>query len=148
MTNLVFQIIWVALATQGLLLIYVVARKFAKIMNSRNLMLRDIEMYKIKFSELEIIAHLDYIISEYLDYYITMNVTPKQIYYINKSTEDEMIKTLSEVIPTRISPTLYSQLSLIYDPNQIPMVIGEKIYLKILEYIIEFNVQNEFKQKK
>ena len=148
MINLTFQIIWTILAVLGLILLYVIARKFAKIMNSKNLMERDIEMYKMKFSEQEIITHLDFIMTEYLDYYVTMYITPKQVYYINKSMEDEMVKTLSEVIPTRISPTLYSQLSLIYDPSQIPKVIGEKLYLKMLEYVIEFNVQNEYKQKK
>ena len=125
--ELLFKIIWVVLAISTLVTLYIIARKFAKIMNSKNLMERDIEMYKIKYSEEEILYHLDFIITECLDYYIAMNLTPKNLYYINNSTETEIVTKLGEIVPSRISPTLYSQLSLVYDADQIASVIGEKI---------------------
>ena len=146
--EIIFKILWIILAVSTLFLVYVIARKFAKIMNSKNLMIRDIEMYKMKFSEQEILSHLEFIIDECLDYYVTMNLTPKQLYYINNAMETEITNALANIVPARISPTLYSQLSLIYDSSQIASVIGEKIYTKVLEYVIAFNVSNEHKNKK
>lgn len=146
--ELIFKISYIILIMYALSLTYIIARKFAKIMNSKNLMLRDIEMYKINYSEQDIMNHLNFIIEECLDYYIAMILTPKQVYYINTTTEKEIISNLGEIVPKRISPTLYSKLSLIYDPNQIASVIGEKIYTKVLEYVIQFNVQNDRIDKK
>jgi len=145
--DLLFKILWIILAVLALITIYIIARKFARIMNSKNLMQRDIEMYKINYSEQETLSHLDFIIEECLDYYVAMHLTPKQLYYINNATETEIVNKLGEIIPARISPTLYSKLSLIYDSNQIASVIGEKIYSKVLEYVIQFNVQDENRQK-
>lgn len=145
--ELVFKIIYIILVVIALAVIYSIARKFAKIMNSKNLMERDIEMYKINYSEVAILSHLDFIITECLDYYIAMELTPKNLYYINNAAETEIVNKLGEIVPSRISPTLYSQLSLVYDSSQIASVIGEKIYTKVLEYVIEFNVQNENREK-
>lgn len=145
--ELLFKIIYIILALLTLFTIYVISRRFARIINSKVLYDRDIEMYKLKFSEQEILSHLDFIIEECLDYYIAMHITPKQLYYINNSTETEIVNSLGQIVPDRISPTLYSQLSLIYDTNQIGTVIGEKIYTKVLEYVIQFNIQNEHMNK-
>ena len=146
--ELVFKIIYIILIIAVLGVIYTTARKFARIANSKILFERDIEMYKLQFSEQEILTHLDFIIEEYLDYYIAMNITPKRLYYINNTIETEIVNALGEAVPTRISPALYSKLSLIYDSSQIGTVIGEKIYTKVLEYVIQFNVSNETKNKK
>jgi hypothetical protein len=146
--DLTIKIIWIILAVLALYVIYTSVNKIVKVINSKNLLTRDIEMFKMKFSEVEILSHLDFIITECLDYYIAMTLTPKDLYYINSRVETEIINTLGEIVPARISPTLYSQLSLIYDPEQIPTVIGEKIYTKVLEYVIQFNVQNDSKVKK
>lgn len=146
--DLTFKIIYTILAIIALIMLYTIAKKITRIMNCKILYDRDIEMYKLKFSELEILSHLEFIIDECIDYYVAMKLTPKQLYYINSAMETEMTKELSEIIPERISPTLYSQLSLIYDANQIGSVIGEKIYTKVLEYVIAFNVSNEHKNKK
>ena len=146
--ELLFKIIWIILAITTLSIVYLIARKFARIMNAKILYERDIEMYKLKFSELEIISHLDFIIDECIDYYVTMNITPKQLYYINNNMETDMVNTLGEIVQERISPTLYSQLSLLYSADQIGIVVGEKIYTKVLEYVISFNVSYEHKNKK
>ena len=146
--DLTFRIIYIILIISALIIVNQTAKKFARIMNSRNLMERDIEMYKMNYSEQDILSHLEFIIDECLEYYVAINLAPKSLYYINNTTETEIVNKLGEIVPSRISPTLYSQLSLIYDSNQIASVIGEKIYLKVLGYVIEFNVQNEAKNKK
>lgn len=145
--ELLFNILWVILAVLALIIIYVSAGRFARIMNSKNLMERDMEIYKIKYDESTILSHLDFIIQECFDYYIAMHVTPKQVYYINNAMEEEITNALAEMVQLRISSTLYTQLSLIYDNSQIGMVIGEKIYTKVLEYVIEFNINYEHMQK-
>lgn len=145
--ELLIEFLWIILAAIMIYTIYISAKRFANTNNNRNLMWRDIEMYKIKFSEQEIISHLDFIIEECLDYYIAMVITPKNLYYINTSLETEITNTLGEIVSSRISPTLYSQLSLIYDESQIATVVGERIYTKVLEYVIQFNIQNENKSK-
>ena len=145
--ELAIKIVWIIVALLGVYVLYISLKRFTKIMNNKILMERDLEMYKINFSEQAILSHLDFIITECLDYYIAMILTPKHLYYINTSVETEMLNKLSETIPERISPTLYSQLSLIYDPEQISSVIGEKIYTKVLEYVIDFNVENENREK-
>lgn len=146
--ELTFKIIYVILTVIILISVYLITDKFAKNMNCKILFDRDTEMYKLKFSEQDILSHLDFIIEECLDYYVAINLTPKKLYYINNNIETEIINNLTETVTNRISPTLYSQLSLIYDSNQIGTVIGEKIYTKVLEYVIQFNVANEHKLKK
>lgn len=141
------KFIWIILALLAIYTIYVSVNKIVKVINSKNLLTRDIEMYKMKFSEVEILTHLDYIITECLDYYVAITLTPKGLYYINNAMETEMTNKLGELVPARISPTLYSQLSLIYDSSQVATVIGEKIYTKVLEYVIQFNVENEKNKK-
>lgn len=117
--------------------------KIVKVINSKNLIHRDIEMYKIKYSEEEILLHLDFIIQDYIDYYVAIEFTPKQLNYINNKMEKEIMDKVTAIVSERISPTLYSQLSLIYDSSQIGKVIGEKIYIKVLEYVIQFNAVKE-----
>lgn len=143
MQELVFKIIYVILSIIGLGIIYIIAKNITKAINNKNLILRDVEMYKIKYSEEEISAHLDFIINECFDFYIVMNLMPKNLDYINNNTEKEIIKHLSEIVPERISSTLYSQLSLIYNSNQVPKIIAEKIYSRVLEYVLNYNIQNK-----
>lgn len=145
--ELLFKVIYIVLFINALAIIYSSVKLIVDVINSRNLMQRDIEMYKIKFSEQDILHHLDFIIEECLDYYIAMYITPKQIYYISNAVETEIVTKLGETVQSRISPTLYSQLSLIYDSSQVGTVVGEKIYTKVLEYVIQFNVQNEHMRK-
>lgn len=145
--ELIFKIIYIALILTSLIFLYVIAKMFTKVVRTKVYMDRDIEMYKLKFSEQEILSHLDFIIEECLDYYIAMNITPKQLYYINNSAETEIVNALSTMVPERLSPTLYSQLSLIYNTDKIGTIIGEKIYTKVLAYVIEFNIQNDNMEK-
>lgn len=140
--------IWIAIALLAIFVLYICVNKIVKILNSKNLMTRDLEMYKIKFSEQDILAHLDFIITECLDYYIAIHLMPKNLYYINNAIETEITEALGVIVPARISPTLYSKLSLIYDSGQVASVIGEKIYTKVLEYVIQFNVENSNKNNK
>ena len=146
--EITFKIIYIILALIAVFVVYIISNRFVKVINAKNLIERDIEMYKIQYSEQDILTHLDYIIQECLDYYIAMTLAPKRLSYISSSMETEMLDKLGETVQSRISPTLYSKLSLIYSADQIGIIIGEKIYTKVLEYIIQFNVENENKENK
>ena len=146
--EIAFKIIYIILALIAVFVVYIISNRFVKVINAKNLIERDIEMYKIQYSEQDILTHLDYIIQECLDYYIAMTLAPKRLSYISSSMETEMLDKLGETVQSRISPTLYSKLSLIYSADQIGIIIGEKIYTKVLEYIIQFNVENENKENK
>lgn len=104
--------------------------------------------YDADYSEDKILAHLDYIIKEALDEYVLLHIEPKQIYYITNVMENDIRKYVSDEIPKRISPTLIHQLKYIYSKDHIPAFLGTRIYMTVLNYVIEFNLQNYNVDKK
>lgn len=93
----------------------------------------------IKYNEEEIIGHLDYIINEALNTYEILNITPKDIPYINSNMEQEILDYLADEVPGRISNTLYSTLSYIYSNEYIGEFIGTHIYMIVLNYVLNYN---------
>lgn len=102
----------------------------------------DVVIRDTKYSEEEIIKHLDYVITEALDEYVMLNISPKNIYYINTKLENQIVEYLSEEIPTRISKTLITHLSFIYDNEYIGTFLGKHIYMLVLNYCLNFNINN------
>jgi hypothetical protein len=94
------------------------------------------------YKEDDIIAHLDYIVTQAIDNYVLFNVSAKQAYYINSKTEKEMIEKLQETIPEQISGTLLNKLCYIYNPSYVGTFLGEYIYMKITDFVINYNLQN------
>ena len=103
----------------------------------------DMILRDTKYSEDEILQHLDYIIKEILDEYILLYITPKNIYYINSKLEKEIMDYISNEAPKRISKVLVTQLSFIYNESYIGTFIGHRIYLTVLNYVLEYNVTKE-----
>jgi len=100
------------------------------------------ESYRAKYDEAEIVGHLDYIIKEALDEYIIFNIQPKNIYYINSEMESRIVENLTEKIPDRLSETLLYNLSIVYSESFIGELIGRRIYMIVLNYVLEFNLTN------
>lgn len=96
-----------------------------------------------KYDEEVIIAHLDYIINEALDEYNILYITPKQTYYINSKLETEIINYLTDEIPKRLSKTLVTHLNFIYNESYVGTFIGMRIYMTVLNWVLEFNVTRE-----
>lgn len=94
-----------------------------------------------QYKEDDIINHLDYIIKEALDEYIILNIKPKEIYYINTKLENSIIEYLSIEIPRRLSKTLITHLSFIYNNEYIGEFIGKHIYIIVLDYVLEYNME-------
>lgn len=106
----------------------------------------DIIIRDTSYNEETIINHLDYIINEALDEYVLLNITPKHIYYINSKIENEIMVYLSEEVPKRISKTLLTHLSFIYDNEYVGEFIGKHIYLILLNYVLTYNINNEISE--
>lgn len=96
----------------------------------------------VEYNEEDIIKHLDYIIDEAINTYVLFNIMPKNVYYINKNMEDEMVNNLMDSIPDRISQTLLTKLSYIYNESFVGKFLGEYIYMKITEFVIGYNTEN------
>lgn len=97
-----------------------------------------------KYDEKEIIAHLDYIVSECIDEYMLYNVSGKDIYYINSKDEEEMLNVVKKNVTDRISPTLIDQLSFIYNADFLGSYIANYVYIKVSTSVAEFNATNEY----
>ena len=95
-----------------------------------------------EYDEGKIIKHLDYLITEEIDRYIILTLTPKNIYYINNNEQEKLTKHLVEVIPDRLSPYLLEQLAIVYDRDYIGEFLGQYIYAKVLELVLKFNTKN------
>lgn len=98
------------------------------------------------YEEEKIIAHLDYIIQEALDYYKIMNIDTKSISYINSKIENEILDYLADTVPDRLSRLLLSKLSLIYNPEYINKFIAEHIYMVVTNFVLEFNAINKLNE--
>lgn len=138
----IFEIIWMCLTFLGIITFTITANRIISIIKKRYSFINNMEYYKNKYSEEDIINHLNYIINETLNNYIIMNIKPKNIYYITNAIENDINTALAELVPQKISPILYSQLSMIYDPNYIGRAIGEQIYMVVLNYVLNYNLEN------
>lgn len=85
---------------------------------------------------------LDQLINSALEEYRLLTLTPKEIFYINNALETEIIKDLTDLIPGMISPLLLTKLGYMYHPNYVPSLIGTRIYLAVLNFVLEFNTEN------
>ena len=96
----------------------------------------------IEYDEEKIMQHLDYVINESIDNYVLFNIAPSDIHYITSSMEKTMLEELQSQIPEKLSNYLLTQLSYIYNTNYIGTFLGTYIYLKITEYVVDFNMNN------
>ena len=98
------------------------------------------EAKNTSYNDQFILSHLNLIISQVLDSYVLFNINiDSNIYYISSDMQTEMINTISDKVAKRISPTLYDELSVLYNPEEVGAIIGELIYLAVQSFAIDFN---------
>lgn len=119
-----------------------IVKRHQDIQQVKNNIERDRLIKETVYNEDDIIKHLDHIINEALDEYVLLNIVPKNIYYINSKLENEITAWLAEEIPNRISSTLIRHLSFIYNENYLGDYLGTHIYLIVVDYVLNFNVNN------
>ena len=144
-TFIAYLLSWKFIAIIAMILGYRIVSKTTKryldIKEAEMNISRDSLIKDIKYSEDEIISHLDNIITETIDEYMLMNVASKEITYINNTEETKIREFVADEIPKRISGTLMSNLSFIYNHDFLGEYIGKRIYTLVLAKVLEFNGQ-------
>ena len=82
---------------------------------------------------------LDLIITECFEDYKLLVLIPKNEFHINDKREAEIRRDLAEKVETRLSPVAVDKLALYYNINNLDKIIGEKIYISVMSYVIEVN---------
>lgn len=120
--------------------ICVVVLTIEKIIHER--ILRESAMYQfhstIKLNG-DILEMLDDFIGHIFEEHIMLKGDYAQIPYINSTEEENLRKEIINKVSERISTTMYNQLSLHYNKNSIPTIIGEKIYELVSLYVAQHN---------
>lgn len=144
--KLVTTILNYILIIAALLLVKDICKKVTSYLKAKNGVSVDTMIRDTKYNEDEIIKHLDYIINEALSEYVIFNINPQNVFYINSKMENEIIANLTEEIPKRLSHTLLTQLSFIYDESYIGTFVGRHIYMTVVDYVISFNMEHDKKE--
>ena len=106
--------------------------------NTKNKLARLKLLLETKVTD-EDMSLLDKLIQETFEEYIILNEAYKNIDFINSDEEKRLCSELSKVVAARISEAMFEKMSLVYNKDQIPTVIGNKIYLTIMNYSINTN---------
>ena len=144
--KLVTTILNYVLIIAAMILVRDVCKKVTSYLKAKNGVAVDTMIRDTKYDEEEIIKHLDYIINEALSEYVVFNINPQNVFYINSKMENEIIEHLTEEIPKRLSHTLLTQLSFIYDDDYIGTFVGRHIYMMVVDFVISFNIEHDKKE--
>lgn len=95
-----------------------------------------------------IVGLLDAFIEECFNDYIILNTEFVKDKYISEIEEQKMVQSLVDIVSSRISTTMYKQLSVYYNETAIPIVISNKIYQVVMNYTITTNAARETPEDK
>lgn len=84
-------------------------------------------------------AILNSVIEECFDDYKLLVLFPKNEGYINDTREKEIRSDLVRKVTERLSPMALDKLSLYYNIKNIDIILADKIYITVLNYVIEHN---------
>lgn len=123
-----------------ILLLTIVLYLFKSIQNlKKQVNLREYEINVSSTIDDNTFGLLDKLISECFAEYIALNVEYKDITYIDANLEKEISKAVSYNVSERLSPTLITKISLVYNINNLSDLITKKVYLHVINYSIEKN---------
>ena len=72
----------------------------------------------------------------------------KEINYINSKEEEKIISYMQVEVAKRIPTTLYKKLEIILNTEYIGNYIGTRIYMTVLNYVLEVNTGSEQNNQK
>lgn len=104
--------------------------------------LEEITMYQIHVSsqiDTSIQDVLNMIIQESFTDYLVKYLVPLEEGYINSEREAEIRRDLVNLVTRRISNAVLDKLSLFYNIENIADILADKIYIIIMNYVIEHN---------
>lgn len=86
---------------------------------------------------------LEKIIEECFAEYTVLNIEYQDIPYIDAELEKEIVKNVAYKVTERLSPTLISKISLVYNINNLSTLISERTYLHTINYSIQKNTMKK-----
>lgn len=89
---------------------------------------------------------LDAIIKECIEEYIILNPMNSNTTYITTAMEKEIIDFVSTNTSERISPMLIKKLGYKYNEEFIPGLIGSRVYLAVMDYVLSVNIGSSDKK--
>lgn len=95
-----------------------------------------------------IVELLDTFIEECFNDYIILNTEFIKDKYISEIEEQNIVSSLVDIVSSRISATMYKQLSVYYNEQAIPVIISNKIYQVVMNYVITTNAARETPEDK
>lgn len=124
-----------------LLLLAIILYIFKKVQNlKKQLNLKEYEINVSTTIDDNTFGLLDKLISDCFLEYVVLNVEYKDIQYIDSELEKEITKAVSYMVIERLSPTLITKISLVYNVNNITDLVSKRVYLQVVNYSIEKNM--------
>ena len=82
---------------------------------------------------------LNLIIQDCFTDYKVKTLLPLQEGFINATREDQIRQALVEMVSGRISNAALDKLSLFYNIQNIAAIMADKIYITVMQYVIDHN---------
>lgn len=143
-----FDPVWFVILVAAIFLFVVVVLSIVVIVmnNKYRRDIKEMTLYQINTSakiDSSIPEILDLIINESFDDYKIKALLPLDEGYINSQREEEIRKVLVLMVSSRISDAALDKLSLFYNIKNIADIIADKIYIKVMSYVIDHNSKFE-----
>lgn len=123
-----------------LLLLAIMLYIFKKVQNlKKQLNLREYEINVSTTVDDNTFNLLDKLISDCFLEYVVLNVEYKEVQYIDSALEKEITRAVSYMVMERLSPTLITKISLVYNVNNLTDLVSKRVYLQVVNYSIEKN---------
>lgn len=123
-----------------LLLLAIILYIFKKIQNlKKQLNLKEYEINVSTTVDDNTFNLLDKLISDCFLEYVVLNVEYKEVQYIDSGLEKEITRAVSYMVMERLSPTLITKISLVYNVNNLTDLVSKRVYLQVVNYSIEKN---------
>ena len=138
--NLILQVIWIGISIVFLYIIFIIGSNIIQIQKEKN----DIKAFEIHVTtpnDIEVSNILNKLIEEALQDYVLLNRGFKrnEESHINSKEEKKIINSVSEMVSNRISPILMDKLNFYYSETAIPEIIGTRVYIRVMSYVIDNN---------
>ena len=106
----------------------------------RRIMLDDYKLkMQLEISPAEILEQLDIYITEAFNEYIVLNIEFKELEFISKEVEDEINRNVSRKVVDRLSPVFLDKFALVYNKDNFPKLLSDRVYLLTLNYTVQKN---------
>lgn len=112
--------------------------------NKTNLEIQKMELeklkmnYDVKITE-DIYSILDLFIADCMKDYLILNPKYSTMTYIDNNTETQICKEVGQMVIKNISNTILTKISLIYNIDEIETIISVRVYIFVMNYVIDYN---------